>query len=324
MTKKIRSLKFLHLVDHDGAIFDLISQLSIFRDHKILTSFSKPFKNIMKQIDKISSINKEIIVIIHATGSPKRFYKNKEKIIKKFKKGFLFLHVSPKHFLIKNRLKELVYIKKLSKKYNTKILIPSKSLKKKFLSYGIGSIPIQVGLDFKIDKKGDSKKYNNEIITVCTSKDKKYQYIKGIDLFTKLIKRLGIENKSIILGDKLDNFDKIKNRKVSKKYFLKHLNNSKVYIQLSRTESYNSSAIYAKRMRVPVIVSDIEGHKNNVKNGFRVSNIKEAEKILKKILRNSNAPFIKEIIKKNYEDSIKRESLRNFRNSLNNLLNQKI
>jgi hypothetical protein len=175
-----------------------------------------------------------------------------------------------------------------------------------------------VGLKFKL-KKRDLIKDEKSIITVCTSNKKEYQYIKGIDLITKLIKKLNLEKESIILGCNL-NLSDIKSKTVSGKIFLRYLKRSKAYIQLSRTESYNLSAIYAKRMKIPIIVSDIEGHKDNVKYGFRVKNIKEAEKTLKNILYGNNKVLIKRILRENYKDSIKRESLNNFRNSLNKLL----
>jgi len=317
MIKRFKYKKFLHLVDHNGAIFSLISPLSSFKDHKVLTSFGKPFKETLKQIEKISA-DKGVMVILHATGNNKKFYSKKEEIFKIFKKNFLLLHVSPEHFIIKNRLKELYKIKSLMKKYKIKVLTPSRTLKKVFLRYGIKTRVVQVGLNLKTIKKNNLRD-NKKIITVCTSEDEKYQYIKGMDLFIKLIKGLGLEKESIILGTHLKGFGKIKSRKVSKKDFLRYLKNSKVYIQLSRTESYNLSAIYAKRLKIPIIVSNIEGHKDNVKYGFRVCGIKEAEKILKKILENNNSS-IKKVINKNYKDSIKRESLENFRNSLNSLL----
>jgi dephospho-CoA kinase len=93
-----------------------------------------------------------------------------------------------------------------------------------------------------------------------------------------------------------------------------------VYIQLSRTEAYNLSAIYAKRLKIPIIVTDIEGHKDNVKYGFRVSCLKNAKRYLKNILSNYGKFNIKKIIEKNYNDSLKRETLNNFRDSFNKLL----
>ena len=123
----------------------------------------------------------------------------------------------------------------------------------------------------------------------------------------------------LIFGNKSKIFKGIKSKKVSQTTFFKYLLNSEVYIQLSRTEAYNLSAIYAKRLKIPVIVSDVGGHKDNVRYGFRIKNLNEAKLILGKILSNPKSPKIKKVIEKNYQDSLKRETLNNFRNSLNKL-----
>jgi len=321
--KEPSKIRFLHLVDHDGTIFKLVSLLSVYPDHKVLTSFSYPLKKTMQNIDKISK-NKKAILILHATGNNKKvFYKMKEDIIKKFKKAYVFLHVSPTHFLIKNRRNELDNLKKLVEKYNVGILVYSNEVKKEFSYYGLNAIPIQVGINF-----GSRKYYNDESIrnqkkyltTVCTSEEGVYHYIKGIDIFYKLIKDMGIEKDGLILGNNSNLFKGVKTKKVSQTNFLKYLKKSKVYIQLSRTEAYNLSAIYAKRLKIPIIVTDIEGHKDNVKYGFRINSLKDAKKCLKNILSNYRKSKIKKIVDKNYRDSLKRETLNNFRNSFNKLL----
>lgn len=317
--KKDKPLKFLHLVDHDGTIFQLVSPLTVYPDHKILTSFSCSESKLIKLMNKMSK-NKELIVILHATGNRKYFYSLKRDLLKKFNRFYIFLHVSPKHFLIKNRMNEIVELRKLTKKYNLRILTTSKELKKEYFSYGLKAIPIQIGINFDKDKfhimKQQSKKY---ITTVCTSEDRVYNYIKGIDRFYKLVRDLGLEEEAVILGNKSDMFKGIISKRVSQKNFLKYLLNSKVYIQLSRTEAYNLSAVYAKLLKIPVIVSDVEGHKDNMRYGFRIKNLNEAKLILGRILSNPKSPKIKKVIEKNYQDSLKRETLNNFRNSLNKL-----
>jgi len=325
MDKKLKEFtqtKFLHLVDHNGTIFHLLSPLSIYPDHRILTSFSSLKKSI-QEINNLSK-NKKLVVILHATGNKKAFYNMKEEIIKKFKSVYVFLHVSPKHFLIKNRINELKNLKKLVKEYNLKILTPSEELKKEFSYYDLNTTPIQLGVNFNPEKYHNLnsikilKKY---ITTTCTSKEGIYNYIKGIDTFCKLAKNFGLEKNSIILGNNSNLFGGIKTKKVSWHNFLNYLNKSKVYIQFSRTEAYNLSAVYAKQLKIPIIVSNIEGHKNNVKYGFRVNNLKDAEKHLRNIFSKHENSKIRKIIEKNYKDSLKRESLNNFRNSFNKLLN---
>lgn len=316
------SIKFLHLIDHNGTIFKLIHPLSIYPEHKILTSFSSSHLNkTMRYIKKVSK-QEDINLILHATGNNKIFYNMKEELIKQFKRVYIFLHVSPKHFLIKHRQNELQLIKKLSLKKNVGILTPSKTLKKEFLQYGIKTSSIQIGIG-PINKAGLDKKKKKFISTICTSNKKSYRYIKGIDLFSEAVEELGLKKESIILGDDSGMFNGIKTKKVSQNKFLRYIEESKVYLQLSRTESYNLSAVYAKQLKIPLIVSDIEGHKDNVKYGFRVKNIEQTKKYIKKILINSQDDEIKKSVEKNYVDSIKRESLENFKKSFDNLLRKR-
>jgi len=134
-----------------------------------------------------------------------------------------------------------------------------------------------------------------------------------------MIKDLQLDKISYVLGNNNKLFEGITTKKVSQKTFFRYLKNSIAYVQLSRTESYNLSAIYAKLLKVPIIVSNIEGHKDNVKYGFKVNNLNEAGKILRGVLNSPNSPKIKKIIERNYQDSLKRETLNSFRNSLNKI-----
>ncbi len=314
--KDFKKVKFLHLVDHNGTISGLICRLSVFPEHYVITSFPRISQNKIKIIEKLSK-NTNIKCILHATGSKKYFYSLKDSLAKQFNHLYIFLHVAPKHFLIKGRLNELQSIKNLVKTNNVKILIPSKELIKEYSCYGLKTIPIQLGAAFdkkSIKNSSVNKKY---ILSVCTAKEPIYHYIKGIDQFSKLIHDLNLNKYAIILGNRNKSFEGIKTKKVSQDNFLKYLSQSKVYIQLSRTESYNLSAVSAKRLKIPIIVSNIEGHKDNIKYGFRVNTLNEAKKALKYILSNPKSPKLKTILENNYKDSIKRETLNNFRNSFN-------
>jgi hypothetical protein len=321
MKNEKSNVRFLHLLDHiGGTISNLISPLGSYPEHQILTS-SFDLKKTMNLIKEISK-NEDISVILHSTGNKKPFYNKKEDIFKRFKKSYMFLHVSPIHFLIKDRLKEIENIEKLVNKDNFEILTPSKGIKKELSYYGINSKVMQLGVifrpeEYKLDKKED-KKY---IITVCTSGEGIYHYIKGVDRFYRIVKELGLENQSIVLGNGSALFKDIKSKKLTPKNFIKYLCKSKAYVQFSRTESYNLSAVYAKLLKVPIVVSNIEGHIDNVKYGFRTNNMLESKKVLENILQNPNDPQIKKIINKNYKDSIKRENLNNFKNLFNQLVN---
>jgi len=321
MKKNLESInrKFIHLIDHNGTIYRLVSPLSRFPEHQIITSFYDLNEDKLKLIEKLSK-DKNTKCILHATGNKKYFYNLKEILAKIFHNRFyIFLHVSPNHFLIKDRLNELRTIKDMSNKLGIKFLIPSKELRQEYLYYGLDTIPIQVGIDFYVNNRIKRLK-KGKIISVCTAEEGIYNYIKGIDQFFKLVKYLKLDEQSLVLGNKNKLFKGITTKKVSRETFLRYLRHSQAYIQLSRTESYNLSAIYAKRLKIPIIVSNIEGHKDNVKFGFRVNNLDEAIKILRFILKSQHSPKIKRIIEKNYKDSLKRETLNNFRESFNKLI----
>ncbi len=298
---------YIHLVDHPGTIYEIVNQLSIYKNHKIITSFShkNPYVILKKEI------NKNPKLIIHTTGSERFFFKIRKKIINLHNDISFFIHVSPQHFMIKGRLEKLYEISKLQAKFGVKVLTPSNNIKDEFLSFDIISEKIQFGINFKpISINTDEKKY---ITTVCTSNSPTYMYIKGIDIFSKIIKELNLKNNSKILGCE-GNFTGIECKKVKKSTFLKILSKSIAYVQLSRTESYNISAIYAKRLKIPVVVSNIEGHIDNVRFGIRVDNENKAKKTLKRIIENNKK--IKRIVELNYKDSIKRETTDKFRDSL--------
>lgn len=316
------SRKFIHLIDHDGTICGLVSPLSRFPEHQIITSFSKLKEDKLKLIEELSK-DKNNTCILHATGNKKYFYNLKEKLAKKFHKRFyIFLHVSPNHFLIKDRLSELRTLRDMSNKSYVKILIPSKELKQEFSYYGLDTFFIQIGVDFDIGiKNKDLNKIKREkIISVCTAEEGIYSYIKGIDQFSKLMKDLRLDKHTLVLGNNNSLFEGITAKKVSRENFFRNLTNSRAYVQLSRTESYNLSAVYAKRLKIPVIVSNIEGHKDNVKFGFKINNLNEAKKLLKLILKSPDSSKIKRMIDMNYKDSLKRETLSSFRNSFNKLM----
>lgn len=319
MAEKNYPIRFLHLVDHrGGTISNLLSHLSSYSEHRVLTS-SFNLEKTMNLVDEISKYD-EISVILHATGNNKPFYNKKKEIFRKFKRSYLFLHVSPAHFLIKDRLKELENIEKLVNQHKIGVLTPSNETKKEFSYYGINAIPIQLGVNFRPEKyKPIKEKDKRYITTVCTAQEGVYYYIKGIDRFYKLIRERGLEKEAIILGNGSSLFKGIKSKRLTQDNFIEYLRKSKVYIQLSRTESYNLSAVYAKLLKIPVIVSNIEGHIDNVKSGFRTNSLSESKKILENILNNPQDPDIKKILEENYQDSIRRENLNNFKNSFNKL-----
>ena len=161
------------------------------------------------------------------------------------------------------------------------------------------------------------EKYTNRIITVSTKNTLKYKKAKSIDLFYELMKLSGKNEEALILGNESN--EEIENLKLTHEEFLYVLSKAKAYVQLSRSESYNISAIEAKQLKVPVLVSDSTGHKDSVRDSFfRVKDITEANEKLGKILEMSSD--VKEKIESNYNSSIDYESIYSFKNRIEQIV----
>jgi len=308
---------FIHLIDHDRSIFKLIAPLQKFEDHKIITSFSK---NII-DIEGINSMlsRKGLVIIIHMTGGHKPFYDLKEYLLQQYQNIFFFLHVSPTFFKLKGKEDELSILIKLAIQYEITILTPSRELEKEFSKLGVKSKFVQIGTDHLLATY-PTRKSGHFITTVCSSGTIEYETIKGIDIFSKLMRESSYEDKALIFGQNMRDLGNIKTMFLSENKFISMLKKSRIFMQLSRTEAYNVSAIYAKRLKIPVIVSDIEGHIDNVKYGFRVKDETDAKKYLDLIFEYPDSKMLNEIIDMNFADSIERETLSNFHLSFNQIL----
>ena len=85
-----------------------------------------------------------------------------------------------------------------------------------------------------------------------------------------------------------------------------------MYIQCSKYESYNITAIQAKRFKKPVLLLDTEGT-SYCMNGYVFKNNSDIENEIKKIESNNyNYDLINEL----YYDSLRRENLDNFKNQI--------
>ena len=102
----------------------------------------------------------------------------------------------------------------------------------------------------------------------------------------------------------------VKCRQLSYEDFLNVLSHSKSYIQFSRTEAYNLTAVQAKQLRVPVLVSNIDGHVDCMK--LEVNLYMSGDDFASKLVDIQ----AKEIINENFIDSIERESTNNFVKSI--------
>lgn len=229
----------------------------------------------------------------------------------------VFLHVAPKYFELKKKNFFLDYIRNLQNVYNFKCLCPSKEISMQYKEIGINVNSVQLGfpeINFDFEENSEKKAllntYCNKYISVCTSSDPRYIAIKGLNDFIDLMEQIGKKEESLILG-----FDGIYRGVICKRLplndFLYVLSKSKMYIQLSRTESYNLTAIQAKRLKIPIIISDIDGHIDCMQCGYnRIRNYNNIDNVIKKV---TSAKYIEQ----NFKDSIKRESLSNFICSVN-------
>ena len=98
--------------------------------------------------------------------------------------------------------------------------------------------------------------------------------------------------------------------------FLFILQNSKAYIQFSRFDSYNLTAVEAKRLRIPVILLECEGISDNIKYGYVCKDFAEMDLTIKALLSCHHNSSINQVLEQNYVDSIRRESLSSFAESI--------
>lgn len=316
----INNPKIYHLIDlkGKGTIYNLLLPLCTrYRNHILLTPDDE------KATEKINSVD-NCYVIIHSTGSINSPYLFNYKNLFFNKKICIFMHVSYEYMLIRGRSKTLEYLKEISITDDIVIFTPSKEVSQQFRKYGIKSYPIQIGIPVINNtkyKKNVSKlmKYYGKIITTCTSASNDvYFYAKGIDNFYKIIKNNNLTSDALIAGNDYVGASEIFCKKFEQEEFLNVLCHSKLYIQCSRYETYNITAVQAKRMKIPTIILSREGTPTCM-NGYVFETIDEMEKQVVNIL-NGKVDIKK--INKLYYESIFRENIINFKKSLENSIKQ--
>ena len=303
-------LMVYHFIDHSGwgTMHNIILPLcKKYKNHKMFTldSFSSEL-----EIRNLK-FYKNYMIIIHYSGSKSSYFIENYKKLFGNKKIYIFMHTSVNYQIFKKRDN---FINKL-KDENLIILVPSKEVAVQYKKYGINATPIQLGINIDTKKYKKHKKelapYYNKIITTCNSKNDVYRYVKGIDRFEKLIYSLNLEDDALIAGYNYEG-SKIKSYKFSEEDFLNILDNSKVYVQLSRYETYNISAVQAKRLKIPVLLLNVEGTASCMKK-YVLKNENDLKLKLQNIL---HGDYNKKVINHNYKDSKKRENLVNFKRAL--------
>lgn len=300
------SREIIHIIEHPG--YGTLHQLVL------------PLKTDQRQQVICTNGNEDLtffedkIYVLHTTGHMYPIISNLEKIIGANIKIVVFLHVAPKYLFFKGKESFLKYLYQIQQRYRTKYICPSYEVTREYLLYGIVVDNLQIGIpQIQLDsiteyKKGVIDNYAGKIITVCTNPDDRYLYIKGVDTFSDLMRYTGNERNSLILGFDGE-YKGIPSVKLTNPEFLYVLSKSKLYMQLSRTECYNVTAVQSKQLMVPLIVSNNEGHKNSVPNVWcRVDTFEEALQKMNSIINEESAKEVE----KNYYESMSRETILNF------------
>lgn len=305
--KKSENRKYsfiVHLVEHEGygTLHKLVYPLQVEEMQKVFFTHDM-------SVFKFNTVDS---YILHVTGHMYPIVSNLELLSQNGIKYFLFLHVAPNYYLFKKeKLLFMDYLEYIQKKYGIRFFCPSENVANQYKRNGIDVECIQIGIE-KIEKQTELLRlepYYNKYVTVCTSSDFRYIALKGIDIFVNQMERIGQKENSLILG-----FDGeymgVKCRQLSYEDFLNVLSHSKSYIQFSRTEAYNLTAVQAKQLRVPVLVSNIDGHVDCMK--LEVNLYMSGDDFASKLVDIQ----AKEIINENFIDSIERENTNNFVKSI--------
>lgn len=275
----------------------------------MVTSFGSPDFKSVASVSRSLGDDCSLIPVVHCTGRRLPFFDQMEKLLQRSRRRFIFLHVSLSYFRTMGRIEELKKIESIHKELGAIVLCPSQTVASSYRNAGIDATTVQLGIEEPIATVAQK---NGWIVTACTSDSKLYQYIKGVPEFIQLVHRLGVAERAAIIGleNKVDS--KIKRFRFSHSSCIDFLAGCTAYLQLSRSEAYNLTAVEAKRLGIPVIVSNIEGHKDNVRHGFRADSISDAADMLDKVL-NRGPGLVCRSVEANKVDSCCRESLSNFR-----------
>lgn len=301
-------MNYYHIVDHDG--FGTM--------HKLIGALCDKYHN-HNMLDRDDFLNNKYndsnsIYVIHTSGG------GKAKILYLLKtysnlRFILFIHTSYEYQKYKKRENLINILKEYSKLKNIRIVVPSSKVAKQYLNNNINCGVVQLGIK-AIDKEilkynKNLSNYYNKIITTCSSYKEEYKYIKGIDTFTDFVVSNKIENDSIILGIN-DKNSKIKSIELNEDEFLNVLAHAKLYLQFSRFESYNLTAVQAKQLNIPVVLLRAEGNYDCM-NKRVYETIEETKKAALDILNNN---YDKSLVTTLYNESVVRENLQRFKETL--------
>lgn len=303
--------KIVHVIEHypKGTIYSLIKPLDGFDNQSVLYVPEEVYK-----FEQLLSFSSDTIFVLHITGRLTEIFLKYHKIALKYR-SFLFLHVSVAYMEFQGRKKAINAIIELHR-IGVGLLVPCTAIKIQLLKLGINSTVIQMGIPyFELNEQYDYlQEYKNKIITCCSENTEKYIYAKGIKEFTHFVSKEGLLSKALIVGSELGGT--VESKRFLHNEFLYILKNACLYIQFSQYEAYNITAIEAKRMRIPIVLFNVEGVNDNLKFGHVYNSYKEMEEKAVEIIQNGGE---KAIIEANYVDSIERENIEVFAKEFNRL-----
>ena len=307
-------MKTYHLVDHPGCgtIHNLLIPLcELSENHIMLTPYEGNYELTRSILSEINAT--KCRVIIHSTGRVDSIYLSEYKNLFPSKKCYIFMHISDEHLLYKNRQTTIDRLRDFSSRGGV-VLTPAKEVSHKFEEYEITSRPIQMGIphieeDYKYKRfVPELSPYYGKIVTACSSDNDNFKYAKGIDRFEDLMKKMNLTHMAMIAGTDNNHGTNLLCHRFSIDDFVNVLYHSIAYVQLARYETYNLSAVQAKRMRCPALILNAEGTPSCM-NVDVCDTIDDVEREIVKILK-SGKNF--DVIERQYRDSVVRETLERF------------
>ena len=276
-----------HLVDAPppGAIYNLIAPLHGLHRHRVYSSFCSRHYASALSIESWLRDKGEVLVL-HASGRDFPYLNLLMSMPEVEAKLYIFMHVSLRYLEFRGRYRFISRLLDMhSREIINGVLCPSREVAKQYACLGVTSKCVRPGIpsinDTQLDGSDLIKRYRPKLITTCISDDAKYQWVKGIDRFLELNEKIQSVRRSLVAGFYYPSKGQIVDfTRFTPNEFLSVLSRSGFYVQLSRFEAYNISAIYAKRLQVPIILSSVEGHLDNAPSDCLADNVEDAINII--------------------------------------------
>lgn len=301
---------YVHIIEYPqrGTLYRLIKDLCRYRNHIIFET-----KGLELDLPSYGEL-KRTVYIFHSSGRHFPMIGNLQNFIARGYRCMVFIHDTPDYILLKSQASFLSFIRAIQARYNIRILVPSDAASHMFLKEDITATPVQLGIADPVISTdlidGSLKKC---IVTVATNSKPSYIKAKGIDLFVKTLRELNLQSKGLILGLEQSSFNDVQCVKVSHELALKVLSEALLYVQFSRFESYNITAMEAKRLRVPLLVSNIGGHIDQIPVGLFKCNFSEDFTSRVQQILNIDEQVLESFLTVNYNYSVEHETLEQFK-----------